>query len=219
MSRKLKPSPRRSPSEARRVVARSHQPEPRHSELGRRPDCRPQQSACAKGSSPRVAIFAAGSHARSPPCAGFNRLGEFPSELPNDLPLSPTAEAFYRSGPAFWQRYTSFWLASLLNRIVFFIIPIAAMLIPLIGALPRLYRWLNIRRIDQLHRALGNLEREHAQRADKSRLGEYRARIAEIESAVRLLKVARPFEADLQRLRIHLRMVQDGIGRTEAVAG
>ena len=149
----------------------------------------------------------------------FNRLGEFPSELPNDLPLSPTAEAFYRSGPAFWQRYTSFWLASLLNRIVFFIIPIAAMLIPLIGALPRLYRWLNIRRIDQLHRALGNLEREHAQRADKSRLGEYRARIAEIESAVRLLKVARPFEADLQRLRIHLRMVQDGIGRTEGVAG
>jgi hypothetical protein len=102
---------------------------------------------------------------------------------------------------------------------VFFIIPIAAMLIPLIGALPRLYRWLNIRRIDQLHQALGNLEREHARRADKSSLGEYRARIAEIESAVRLLKVARPFEADLQRLRIHLRMVQDDIGRTEAVAG
>src|SRR6266480_1299070 len=47
----------------------------------------------------------------------FNRLGEFPAEQPNDLPLSPTAEAFYRTGPTFWQRYTSFWLASLLNRI------------------------------------------------------------------------------------------------------
>jgi len=34
----------------------------------------------------------------------FNRLGEFPAEQPNDLPLSPTAEAFYRSGPSFWQR-------------------------------------------------------------------------------------------------------------------
>jgi TRAP-type uncharacterized transport system substrate-binding protein len=42
----------------------------------------------------------------------FNRLGEFPAEQPNDLPLSPTAEAFYRSGPSFWQRYTSFWLTS-----------------------------------------------------------------------------------------------------------
>ena len=33
----------------------------------------------------------------------FNRLGEFPAEQPNDLPLSATAEAFYRSGPLFWQ--------------------------------------------------------------------------------------------------------------------
>ena len=40
---------------------------------------------------------------------------------------------------------------------------------------------------------------------------EYQARLAEIESAVRLLKVARPFEVDLQRLRIHLRMVQEDV--------
>jgi hypothetical protein len=60
----------------------------------------------------------------------FNRLGEFPAEQPNDLPLSPTAEAFYRSGATFWQRYTSFWLTSLLNRILFFVIPVVAMLIP-----------------------------------------------------------------------------------------
>src|SRR5206468_1096261 len=84
--------------------------------------------------------------------------GEFPAEQPNDLPLSPTAEAFYRSGPTFWQRYTSFWFSSLLNRIVFFVIPIIAMLIPAIGFAPRIYRWLFVRRIDRLHRALGYLE-------------------------------------------------------------
>jgi hypothetical protein len=72
----------------------------------------------------------------------FNRLGEFPAEQSNDLPLSPTAEAFYRAGTTFWQRYTSFWLSSLLNRIVFFIIPVMATLIPLIGFGPRFYRWL-----------------------------------------------------------------------------
>ena len=58
------------------------------------------------------------------PAGPFNRLGEFPAEQPNDLPLSATAEAFYRSGLTFWQRYTSFWLTSLLNRIVFFVIPV-----------------------------------------------------------------------------------------------
>jgi uncharacterized protein len=139
----------------------------------------------------------------------FNRLGEFPAEQPNDLPLSPTAEAFYRSGPTFWQRYTSFWLTSLLNRIVFFVIPIVAALIPVIGFALPFYRWLYVSRIDRLHRALGNLERELTQSADRSRLAEYQTRISAIQSAVRMLKVARPFEVDLQRLRIHLRMVQE----------
>jgi uncharacterized protein len=147
----------------------------------------------------------------------FNRLGEFPAEQPNDLPLSPTAEAFYRSGPTFWQRYTSFWFTSLLNRIVFFVIPVAAMLIPVIGFAPRFFRWLYVRRINQLHRALGNVERELAQSADRCKFVEYQTRIAEIESAVRLLKVARPFEVDLQRLRIHLRMVQEEVSRMGAL--
>ena len=153
-------------------------------------------------------------HSRPGP---FNRLGEFPAEQPNDLPLSPTAEAFYRSGPNFWQRYTSYWLTSLLNRFVFFVIPVVAVLIPIIGFFaPRFYRWLHVRRIEQLHRALGNIERELDQSADTSRLDEYQARIANIESAVRLLKVARPFEVDLHRLRIHLRMVQEDLGRMGA---
>jgi hypothetical protein len=145
------------------------------------------------------------------PQGPFNRLGEFPSEQPNDLPLSPTAERFYRSGPTLWQEYTSFWLTSLLDRIVFFVIPIIAALIPVIGFAPRIYRWLGVRRIAQLHSALGKFERELARSANKSGLAEFQARLAEIETAVRSLRVARPFEVDLHRLRIHLHMVQDEI--------
>ena len=143
----------------------------------------------------------------------FNRLGEFPAEQPNDLPLAPTAQAFYRSGPTFWQRYTSFWLTSLLNRIVFFVIPVVAILIPVIGFAPRIYKWLRVRRIERLHRALGNLERELEHNFSRSRFGVYQIRIAEIESAVRSLKVARPFEVDLHRLKVHLRMVQEEASR------
>ncbi len=55
-------------------------------------------------------------------------------------------------------------------------------------------------------------------RKDKSRFVEYQTRIAEIESAVRLLKVARPFEVDLHRLRIHLRIVEEDINRLGASA-
>jgi len=153
-------------------------------------------------------------HSRPGP---FNRLGEFPAEQPNDLPLSPTAEAFYRSGQTFWQRYTSYWLTSLLNRFVFFVIPVVALLIPVIGFFaPRFYRWLHVRRIEQLHRALGNLERDLNHSTDRSRFVEYQGRIAEIESAVRSLKVARPFEVDLQLLRFHLRMALEEVSRMGA---
>jgi hypothetical protein len=84
------------------------------------------------------------------PPGPFNSLGEFPAEQPNDLPLSPTAQAFYRSGPTLWQRYTTFWLTSLLNRIAFFVIPVVFALIPVIGFALTLYRWLHLRRIDRI---------------------------------------------------------------------
>src|SRR6266536_1924750 len=79
----------------------------------------------------------------------FNGLGEFPAEQPNDLPLSPTAQAFYRSGTTVWQRYTSFWLTSLLNRIVFFVIPFVAVMIPVIGLALSFSRWLHTRRSER----------------------------------------------------------------------
>jgi len=88
----------------------------------------------------------------------FNRFGEFPAEQPNDLPLSATAEAFYRSGPLFWQRYTSFWISSLLSRIAFFIVPVLAALIPVVGFTLSFYRWLHIRRAGRSSRALGKLK-------------------------------------------------------------
>jgi uncharacterized protein len=75
----------------------------------------------------------------------FNTLGEFPAEQPNDLPLSPTAQAFYRSGPTLW-RYTSFWFSSLLSRFAFFGIPIVITLIPILGFVLSFHRWLYMRR-------------------------------------------------------------------------
>ncbi len=147
------------------------------------------------------------------PPGPFNRLGEFPAEQPNDLPLSPTAQAFYRSGPTLWQRYTFFWLTSLLNRVAFFVIPVVVTLIPVIGFTLRFYKWLHLRRIDRFHRALGRLERELARSTSRSQIVEYQAQIARIELAARLLKVTRSFEVDLHRLMIHLRMVQEDVDR------
>jgi TRAP-type uncharacterized transport system substrate-binding protein len=78
----------------------------------------------------------------------FNTMGEFPAEQPNDLPLSPTAQAFYRNGPTLWQRYTWFWLSSLIDRIAFFGIPVFVALIPIVGFALSFHRWIYMRRIN-----------------------------------------------------------------------
>lgn len=141
----------------------------------------------------------------------FNRLGEFPAEQPNDLPLSPMAQAFYRSGPTFWQQYTSFWLASLFSRILFFVVPIFAVLTPFMGMAPHVVRWLNLRQIDRLHRSLGRIERELAGRPDSLGVQSLQADLAGIQAAVRSLKVSRRYEVDLHQFRVHLRLVQEAI--------
>jgi hypothetical protein len=79
---------------------------------------------------------------------------------------------------------------------VFFVIPVLAMMIPLIGFAPRIDRWLHVRRIDQLHRALGDIQHELVQSHDAARSTECEPRIAAIESAMHSLKVARRFDAD-----------------------
>ena len=91
------------------------------------------------------------------------------------------------------------------------------MLIPVIGSAPRVYRWLNVRRIDQLHRALEHLECELDEAADAARLLEVQARLADIESAVRAVKVARPFATDLLLPRMHVRMAQEDMRRMDTV--
>jgi hypothetical protein len=96
---------------------------------------------------------------------------------------------------------------------VFFVIPVVVSLIPVFGFALPFYRWLNTRRITQLHRSLARLQREIPQTSSKTHLSDCQSRLGEIESVIRSLKVARPFEIDLQRLKIHLRMVQEEIGR------
>jgi hypothetical protein len=66
------------------------------------------------------------------------------------------------------------------------------------------YRW----HIAQLHRSPGQIERELAQSPNMRGLCEDQRQLGQIKRVIRSLKIARPFELDLHRLKIHSRMVQ-----------
>lgn len=137
----------------------------------------------------------------------FNRLGDFPAAYPQDLPLSQQAERFYRSGRPWIYGYARFWVAVLLDRLIFILIPVIAVLIPILRFAPVIYLWLHRHRIWRLHRELTALELELA--ADGTAVRDDLAhRLAVLEDQVSALFVPLPFENELFHLRNHLHLLR-----------
>jgi TRAP transporter TAXI family solute receptor len=144
----------------------------------------------------------------SPP-GPFQRFAEFPAQHPQDLPLSPTAARFYRSGPPLVHEYATFWVAVLLDRAIFVLGPVVAVLIPIMGFAPALYRWLNRRRIWRWYRSLAELESEIAADPRGERAHDHDARLREIDANLRRLNVPPSFANELYGLKQHVQLIHD----------
>jgi TRAP transporter TAXI family solute receptor len=82
----------------------------------------------------------------------------FPAAKDSDIPLSKDAARFYESGPPFLQRYLPFWLATLVDRAALAILPLLAIMLPLVRTAPALYGWRIRRRIYRWYGELKYLE-------------------------------------------------------------
>jgi hypothetical protein len=65
----------------------------------------------------------------------------FPAAVERDFPLSEEAKRYYASGSSFLYKRLPFWLASLIDRILLLIVPLAIVLVPASRLLAPLYRW------------------------------------------------------------------------------
>ena len=93
----------------------------------------------------------------------FNGDGHFPQSQSTELPMSAVAERFHKNGPPFFQRYLPFWIAVWMDRLIVLLIPLAAILIPLMRILPKVYDW-RVRR--PLWRWYGELHKLETAMAD-----------------------------------------------------
>jgi uncharacterized protein len=96
----------------------------------------------------------------------FNGDGAFPQSQSTELPMSEVAERFHKSGPPFFQRYLPFWLAVWMDRLWVLLIPIAAVLIPVIKLLPDVYDWRVRKPIWRWYHELRKLEAAMADQPD-----------------------------------------------------
>ena len=145
----------------------------------------------------------------------FRRAGEFPNDQYTEVPVSPVAERYYKSGPPFLQRYLPFWLANLIERMGVILVPVVALLIPLSRILPPLYTWRVRSRVYRWYGVLRHVENEvdaglrdlEAPRDDPRRARQL-ARLADIEQKVNHLVVPLSYADELYTLKLHIDRVR-----------
>ncbi|MBI2315796.1 MAG: C4-dicarboxylate ABC transporter substrate-binding protein [Betaproteobacteria bacterium] len=138
----------------------------------------------------------------------FHKAGDFPKFRDREFPLNPEAERYYKSGPPFLQRYLPFWAATLLDRAFIMLLPLVAVLLPLLRIAPSLYTWRIRSRIYRWYGELKFLELEIREKYDPARLPEYRTRLDALEDNANTRPIPLAFTDQVYTLRQHIDMVR-----------
>jgi TRAP transporter TAXI family solute receptor len=152
----------------------------------------------------------------------FQQQGQFPSARYTEIPVAPEADRYYREGPPFLQRYMSFWLANLFDRLWLFVVPLLALAIPLSRVVPPLYVWRIRSRIyrwyGQLRAVEQALEAAHGAQREQALPGLLQ-RLDDIEERVNQISIPLAFADALYGLRSHINFVRQRVRAAAAGPG
>jgi len=147
----------------------------------------------------------------------FEKKGDFPSPRNAERPLSSEAQRFYDRGPPVLQRYMTFWVANVVDRMWPAILAIVAALLPLSRILPPLYDFRMRSRVFRWYRQLRAVEAAIGKRPNTDLLRE----LEELEKRVEKVTVPLSYAEELYALRQHIHMVAERLiepGPTVATA-
>lgn len=149
------------------------------------------------------------------PAGIFEKQGEFPSPKFVDLPLSDDAKRYYKSGPPFLQQFLPFWLATFLSRMKIMLLPLVALLYPLIKLLPPVYRWRMRSRIYRWYDQLMEIDLEILRGNLRGQKDKYMVRLEEIEQQVSQVSVPRGYFRELYDMRVHIELMRQKLAVAE----
>src|SRR5262249_46110254 len=141
----------------------------------------------------------------------FQRANEFPAADAIGPPLSDEALRFYKSGPPFLHNYLPFWMAERIAKLVILLIPILAVLYPMMRFLPALYDWTMRRKISRLYGELRFLEDKLATLDGENCIGKVAAQLGQLEQQANHLKVPVAYASTLYMLRNHIDLVRTNL--------
>lgn len=141
----------------------------------------------------------------------FQRPGEFPNARQVDFPLSSEAERFYKAGARFLQRYLPFWLATLVERTLVLLVPLVAIVLPIMRFAPSIYGWRIRSRVYRWYGQLSFLERELDENPGSRSRAEWLAELDRIEDRVHQIPTPLAFANLLYTLREHIALVESKV--------
>jgi len=133
--------------------------------------------------------------------------GVFPSLKHVEFPPNESARQYIGSGPSFFQKHLSFWIASLIDRTMILLIPLAVLLIPLAKLAPPVYRWRIRSRIYRWYGILREIDQ-------KLRHGKIDETVSPVETLKKMelelerVSVPLSYMQEFYQLRLHLDLVQ-----------
>jgi TRAP transporter TAXI family solute receptor len=139
----------------------------------------------------------------------LQRAGEFPAPLEHEFRISDDAKRFYSSGKGFFYRSLPFWMASLVDRTLVFLVPIVVLLIPGLKMVPKAYSWRVRSRTYRWYGKLIALERSMLSRPTPEEREGILKQLDDIETEVNKMKVPLAFADQFYVLRDHISFVRD----------
>jgi ABC-type nitrate/sulfonate/bicarbonate transport system substrate-binding protein len=141
-------------------------------------------------------------HARRDPLVPA---GAFPSLDYTELPISSDARYHFNNKPGILQRNLPFWLASLIDRLLILIVPLAVVMIPVLRLAPRLYQWRMQSRVYRWYKRIRRLDGRMLEASDPEELADVRADAQRLEREIaEHTKVPLAYMGHFYAMRTHL---------------
>ncbi len=139
--------------------------------------------------------------------------GEFPGPKYLEVPLHERAGNYFRNGRPFLQRYLPFWAASIIDRLKVMLLPVIALLIPLLKVMPPLYQWRMNSGIRRLYQELDRLDADsdQLQQSSVQELEALLVRLNKIDQQALSLEVPAGLSDRLYQFREHIALVKSNL--------
>lgn len=149
----------------------------------------------------------------------LHREGEFPSTKGLEIGLSFDSERYLKSGPSFLHRHLPFWIAVWIDRLIVMLIPLIAVLFPVMRLAPAVYAWRVKSRIYRWYGRLKQLEYEIDLAGSTLNADEVATRLADIERGASKLSTPLAYAENLYNLRAHIELVRKRLMQVVAARG